>query len=123
MVLVGRIARPHGLRGDVAVHPETDFVEARFERGATVWTRSGDRIEALVVASVRLQGGRPVVAFEGRTRREDVETLAGAELRVPEAMLQPLASGQYYEHQLIGCCVETVRSDVIGPVIRVEGGA
>ena len=33
MVLVGRIARPHGLRGDVVVNPETDFVEERFRRG------------------------------------------------------------------------------------------
>jgi 16S rRNA processing protein RimM len=38
-------------------------------------------------------------------------------------MLQPLESGQYYEHQLIGCRAETVGNDVIGPVIRVEGGA
>ena len=40
MVLVGRIARPHGLRGQVVVNPETDFVEERFVSGATMWTRS-----------------------------------------------------------------------------------
>ena len=40
MVLVGRIARPHGLRGQVIVNPETDFVEERFKTGATFWTRS-----------------------------------------------------------------------------------
>ena len=33
MALVGRIARPHGLRGQVVVNPETDFVEERFRRG------------------------------------------------------------------------------------------
>ena len=40
MVLVGRVARPHGLRGHVVVNPETDFVEERFRPGATLWTRS-----------------------------------------------------------------------------------
>ena len=40
MALVGRIARPHGLRGQVAINPETDFIEERFAEGATVWTRS-----------------------------------------------------------------------------------
>ena len=123
MVLVGLVARPHGLRGQVAVHPETDFVETRFQSGATVWTRCDDRLEALVVESIRLQGGRLVIAFEGHARREDAERLAGAELRVPETMLQPLESGQYYEHQLVGCRVETVGNDVVGSVVRVEGGA
>ena len=44
MVLVGRIARPHGLRGQVVVNPETDFVEERFAAGAALWTgrRGGD---------------------------------------------------------------------------------
>jgi len=64
MVLVGRIARPHGLRGQVIVNPDTDFVEERFVAGATLWTRSSGGEEALVVASMRVQNGRPVVAFE-----------------------------------------------------------
>lgn len=122
MVLVGRVARPHGLRGHVVVHPDTDFVDARFQPGARLWRRVDDRIEPLVVESVRVQNGGPVVAFEGHTRREQVEPLAGAELRVPEAMLRPLESGQYYEHELIGCGVETIGHDPIGVVIRVEGG-
>ena len=40
MVLVGWISRPHGLKGDVVVSPETDFPEERFIKGATLWTRS-----------------------------------------------------------------------------------
>ena len=39
MVLVGRIARPHGVRGQVIVSPETDFVDERFVSGATMWVR------------------------------------------------------------------------------------
>jgi ribosomal 30S subunit maturation factor RimM len=39
MALVGRIGRPHGLRGQVAINPETDFIEQRFAAGARVWTR------------------------------------------------------------------------------------
>lgn len=123
MVLVGRIARPHGLRGQVAVNPETDFVEERFRPGATLWLRTGGQPESLTVASARVQGGRPVIAFEGLSRREDVEPLAGLELRVPEEALQRLEPGRYYEHQLVGCVVETVHQVVLGPVVRVEGGS
>ena len=122
MVLVGRIARPHGLRGQVVVNPETDFVEERFRPGERLWTWTGGREEALTIASARVQNGRPVIAFEGRSRREDVEPLAGLELRVPEDALRPLEAGRYYEHQLVGCVVKTVDGVVLGRVVRVEGG-
>ena len=131
MVLVGRSARPHGLRGQVAVNPETDFVEERFRPGATVWMRGDDRGDVrgdtepqpLIVASARIQNRTPIVAFEGFTRIEDVEPLAGRELRVPESSLTPLEPGRYYEHQLVGCTVETIDGRPVGTVVRIEGGA
>jgi 16S rRNA processing protein RimM len=123
MVLVGRVARTHGIRGQVIVSPETDFIEDRFQTGATLWCRTARGDEQLTVASMRVQNGRPVVGFEGFARIEDVERLAGAELRIPEALLQPLAEGSYYLHQLTGCVVETVSGRQVGPVVRVEGGA
>ena len=123
MVLVGRIARPHGLRGLVVINPETDFVDERFAEGATLWTRSAAGEEQLTVATLRVQNGRPVVGFVGFSRIEDVERLAGLELRVPEEALRPLEAGTYYEHQLVGCTVETVAGDVVGRVAAVEGGA
>jgi 16S rRNA processing protein RimM len=123
LVLVGRIARPHGIRGQVIVNPETDFVENRFRVGARLWTRSARGDEQLTVASTRLQNGRPVVGFEGFSSIEDVERLAGLDLRVPEEELQPLEAGMYYHHQLVGCAVETVSGERVGEVVRVEGGA
>ena len=123
MVLVGRVARPHGLRGQVLINPETDFVEDRFRAGATFWTRSARGDEQLTVTAARVQNGRPVIGFEGFSSIEDVERLAGLDLRVPEEELQPLEPGTYYHHQLIGCAVETVAGERVGDVVRVDGGA
>jgi 16S rRNA processing protein RimM len=123
MVLVGRVARPHGIRGQVIVNPETDFVDDRFRAGATFWTRSARGEEQLTVTSARVQNGRPVIGLEGFSSIEDVQRLAGLELRVPEGELQPLESGMYYHHQLIGCAVETVAGERVGEVVRVNGGA
>jgi 16S rRNA processing protein RimM len=123
MVLVGRIARPHGLRGQVFVNPETDFVEDRFRVGATFWTRSARGDEQLTVTSARVQNGRPVVGFEGFSSIEEVERLAGLDLRVPEDDLQQLDAGVYYHHQLIGCAVETIAGERVGEVVRVNGGS
>jgi len=123
MALVGRIARPHGLRGDVVIAPATDFVEQRFRVGATLWTRSPRGDELLTVEAFRLQNGRPIVTFAGFARIEDVERLAGLELRIDAGELQPLEPGRYYEHDLVGCEVATAGQGVIGTVVRVEGGA
>jgi 16S rRNA processing protein RimM len=123
MVLVGRIARPHGIRGQVIVAPETDFVEDRFQASGTLWCKTTRGIERLTIESMRVQKGRAVVGFEGFARIEDVERLAGAELRVPEHALQPLGDGAYYHHQLIGCVVETIRGERVGDVVAVEGGS
>ncbi|MBI2189310.1 MAG: 16S rRNA processing protein RimM [Acidobacteria bacterium] len=123
MVVVGRIARPHGLRGHVIVNPETDFVDERFRPGADVWVRPASGERRLTIVAARIQGGRPVIAFDGLSRIEDVEAMSGLELRIPEDALQPLESGHYYEHQLVGCRVETMEGVPVGPVVRVEGGA
>ena len=123
MVLVGRIARPHGVRGQVIVNPETDFVEERFASGATMWTRSDRGDEALTISSARLQNGRPVIGFTGFASIDDVERLAGLELRVPETSLRSLEKGAYYQHHLVGCEVETEGGRRVGEVVRVDGGA
>jgi 16S rRNA processing protein RimM len=123
MVLVGTIARPHGLRGHVLVNPETDFIEERFKAGEAFWSRSAAGIERLVIQSARVQNGRPVVVFEGYDSVDAAAPLAGRELRIPEDALQPLGEGTYYHYQLVGCEVETMFGDRIGHVVRVEDGA
>jgi len=123
LVLVGRITRTHGLRGHVVVAAETDFVEERFQPGATFRTLVGGEEETLTLATARVQNGRPIVSFDGYSRIDDVERLLGSQLRVPEASLQPLEPGVYYEHQLVGCQVETVGGEPVGTVARVQGGA
>lgn len=123
MVLVGHIARTHGIRGQVMVTPESDFVEQRFAAGATLWTRSPNGDETLVISSMRVQAGRPVIALAGFDTIDAVERLVGQELRVPQEMLAPLEPNTYYHHELIGCAVETVGGEHVGTVTGVQGGA
>ncbi|HZI79295.1 MAG TPA: ribosome maturation factor RimM [Vicinamibacterales bacterium] len=123
MVLVGRVARTHGIRGHVLVNAETDFVAERFQAGAQVWTRVDGQEQLLRIADARLEGPRPILAFDGYESIEAAERLAGAELRVPESDLLPLPEGSYYLHQLVGCRVETTEGAEIGAVTRVDGGA
>jgi 16S rRNA processing protein RimM len=121
LVLVGTIARPHGLRGQVFVNPVTDFPEERFTVGASFFTQSAGEVSVLRIESVRFQSGRPVIGFVDCGTIEQAETLAGRELRIREDALQPLSEGAYYHHQLVGCGVVTQDGAVLGTVARVEG--
>jgi 16S rRNA processing protein RimM len=121
MAVVARVARPHGLRGEVVLNAETDFAAERFCPGAVLHVGRDGRVETLRVRSAWFQRGRPVVAFDGMDSIEAVEGLAGLELRVPLEGLAPLPEGCYYRHDLVGCRVETVEGAEVGVVVRVEG--
>ena len=117
MAVVGRIARAHGLKGQVIVNLETDFPEARFRPGATLFTAGG----AVKLTTVRFQNGRPVIGIEGIETVNDAEALAGLELRVPVEELAALPVGTFYHHDLVGCAVVTGGGQQVGTVEGVEG--
>jgi 16S rRNA processing protein RimM len=119
MVLVGRIARPHGLRGDVLIAPETDFPEVRFAEGAALFARRDETLVALEIDRSRVHAGKLLVGFRGLERIEDVEGL-GRELRIPESALVPLPEGEYYWYQYVGAPVQTEAGESVGTVVRVE---
>jgi len=121
MALVGRIGRPHGIRGHVLITPDTDFVEDRFKIGSVFWIQASTGEESLTLATVRFNQGRPIVSFEGFESIESIAQLTGSELRIVEEDLSPLESGKFYHHQLIDSVVETLKGEHIGKVIRVEG--
>jgi len=121
MAVVGRVARPHGLRGQVIVNPETDFPEERFQPGAELFVNRGGVAESITITTVRFQQQRPVIGFRGIDDMNAAATLAGAELRVPIDRLAVLPPDTFYRHDLIGCAVETSAGAVIGQVEDVEG--
>jgi 16S rRNA processing protein RimM len=123
MVVVGRITRTFGHRGQVFVKPATDFPEARFAEGALLHTRREGRDETLTVTASRMQQGWPVVGFAGVDTMTDAEALAGLELRVPESALPALPVGSFWEHDLVGCEVVTTSGRELGPVRTVESGS
>jgi len=121
MAGVGRIARAHGLRGQVIVSLETDFPEERFRPGAELFIERNGAVQSLTLTSVRFHRDRPVVGIAGVETMSDAEALAGRELRVPVDRLAPLPGGTFYRHDLIGCRVETPAGELIGTVENVEG--
>lgn len=121
MVAVGRVARPHGRHGAVAINLETDFPERRFRPGSFVYGRCQGRVEALGIESVRFHKGRPILTFKGVDDMDRAEALALCELRVPPTALHELPDDQFYRRTLIGCSVSTDDGVLVGDVVAVEG--
>jgi 16S rRNA processing protein RimM len=119
LLLIGRIARAHGNKGQVIVNPDTDFPDDRFRVGARVLVGAAE--EPRTLTSVRFQQGRPIVGFAGVETMDDAEALAGAELKVPADELATLPEGTYYRHDLVGCEVQDTDGRLIGRVTAVEG--
>ena len=121
MAAVGRIARAHGIRGQVIVNPDTDFLDERFRPGATLFTMRGGAVVEVTLTTARFQNGRPVIGIAGVETMNDAEALAGLELRVPVEELAALPAGTFYHHDLVGCQVVTSGGETVGTVEKVEG--
>ena len=119
LLLVGRVARAHGNRGEVIVNLETDFPDERFRVGEVLLV--GPAGESRAITQARFHQGRPVIALEGIESMSDAEALAGAELKVPASAVRPLAPGVFYRHDLVGCDVRAVDGRHVGRVSAVEG--
>ncbi len=122
---VGRIGRPHGLRGDVTVDVRSDDPKRRFAAGVELRTDPANR-GPLRVAGYRVISGVNVVRFEGCDDRNTAETLRGTLLVVDvEALPELLDDDDFYDHQLIGLQVRLAGSNAeantesIGEVIDV----
>lgn len=77
-VLVARIGKPHGLRGEVTVQVHTDVPHERFVVGAAFGT-DPDR-GALTVRAARVHNGIQLLAFEEASDRTAAEALRGTRL-------------------------------------------
>jgi 16S rRNA processing protein RimM len=114
-VAVGRVARAHGVQGEVAVLVLSE-VEDRFAPGATLWLEDG---RALTVESSTPHRGRLLVRFREVRNREQAEGLQRALLVVPESSSPSLPEGSWWDHQIEGCAVETDRGRALGTVREV----
>lgn len=118
-VRIGRIGRPHGVRGEVTVKVHTDDPAARFAAGAELLTDPPER-GPLTVVGARRSGPVMVVAFVDVGDRTAAESLRGTTLLLDEAELPPpTEEDEYYDHQLVGLTVRNRAGTVLGAVADV----
>jgi 16S rRNA processing protein RimM len=118
-VTVGRIGRPHGVRGDVVVGVRTDEPELRFARGSRLDTDPVG-VGPLTVAGHRWHSGELLVRFEEIGDRTAAAEIGGTWLLVDSAALDPLDDpDEFRDGDLVGLSVRTVDGTVVGTVADV----
>ncbi|WP_329091255.1 MULTISPECIES: ribosome maturation factor RimM [unclassified Streptosporangium] len=118
-LVVGRIGRPHGLRGDVSVEVRTDEPDRRFAPGTALATDPAST-GPLVVESRRWHSGILLVRFEGVTGRDQAEELRGTMLVIDSDDIPPSDDpDEFYDHQLIGLTVVKPDGEAVGEVSDV----
>lgn len=138
LLIVGRIGRPHGIRGEVTVVVRTDEPDERFAVGSVLRTdptaaaaasapprtSHGELVrvpERLTVEATRWHQGRLLVLFAGIYDRNFAEALRGTLLLVDsDEVTEPTDPDEFHDHQLIGLTVVTPAGERLGEVARIE---
>ena len=123
-VIVGRVGRPHGIRGELVIGVRTDEPDLRFAVGAVLDVHAepeptGDQ-PTLTVARARWHSGQLLVAFEGITDRTAAGELTGSWLSVDSGQLPRTGDpDEFRDHELIGLSVRTPDGGLVGVVTDV----
>ena len=103
-LVVGRVLRPHGVHGELAVDVLSDAPD-RFSPGAELGAGDPDGdgpLRLVTVTAARLHLGRLLVRLEGVEDRDAAGELRGALLSIPMEAARPLAADEFWPHQLVG---------------------
>ncbi len=119
-LLVGKVVKPHGLRGEVLVRVLSDN-PSRFDDGASLmWGPDADSVEPVTILSSRNHKGALLVFFEGVNSLEEAELLREWKLFVNVADVDELEDEDaFWEHQVIGLSVVHADGRVLGKVAEV----
>jgi len=113
---IGRISKPHGLKGDVKVCPASSNYSVFRESSDVYLPPEGKVRQKLHIFRVRAQGRYLVLHFRGLDVLEDVEPLRGKMISLPEGDFPPLPEGECYQFQIIGMEVLTESGEQLGTV-------
>jgi 16S rRNA processing protein RimM len=119
-LVVARIGRAHGIKGEVTVEVRTDEPELRLAPGAVLATDPA-ATGPLTIASGRVHSGRLLLRFEGVADRTAAEALRNT-LLIAEVDPEELPEGEdeYYDHQLIDLDVVTEDGTEVGRITEIS---
>lgn len=123
LICIGIVKSAHGVRGEMKLFPLTDAPEYyRAVEEVVLATKNGLTVHP--VQKLQMVGRFWQLALKDISDRTAAELLKGAEVLLDKDALKPLEGDEYFQHELIGCTVETVDGKNVGQVTHImETGA
>lgn len=118
---VGKVVNTHGIRGELKVVSQTDFMEERFAVGNELILLNAEMTQQIpvTVQSSRIHKEMIIVKLKGYDNINEVEKYKGWSLKVTKDNLVELEEGEYYQHQIIGCRVVTDEGEELGVISEI----
>ncbi|MEA1996302.1 MAG: ribosome maturation factor RimM [Gemmatimonadota bacterium] len=119
-LLIGRIVKPHGIRGELGVISLTEWPDLRFQPGAELFIGPDEKsLSETVIDSVRPYRQGYLVLLDICPDRSAAEALRGWNLYISSSEAPEPSPGSYYHHELLGLAVRDEAGNELGRVSAI----
>jgi len=116
-LLLGKIAKAHGMRGEVKIFPYSGQPEnMKAYRELVLVNDRGSLSHPLTVQSSKVQGKMAITRFQSITSRDKAEDIEGAGVLIARKYLPELTEDEFYWHQYVGKTVADLKEQDIGKI-------
>jgi 16S rRNA processing protein RimM len=118
-LIIGKVLRPFGIKGETKVLPITDDA-VRFRDVGHVFLKDGSGYRRSAVEQVKMSGNRVILKLASVSSRDEAEALRNRLLYIDRQHAAPLDESSHYYYDILGCTVKSVQGQVIGRVHDIQ---
>jgi 16S rRNA processing protein RimM len=121
MICVGKILKPHGIKGEIKLLPLTDYIDERFKIGNSLYIKDkAGNFNVYYIENYKIFKKNIILKLKGLYDINSVEDLINQYIYITEKDLHPLQKGSYYIYQIIGLNVYEENGEYLGKIVEIN---
>ena len=116
---IGKVVNTFGIKGELKVVSESDFVDYRYAVGKTIYIKLRNTIKEVRVSSYRVHKGNILITIDKIYDINEVEKYIGADVLADKSDVPPLEDGEFYIDDVVGLDAYDETGEIIGKVVDV----
>ena len=114
---IGKVIGTFGIKGELKIYSESDFIEERFKKGNKVYFKAGRQEIEVTVSSYKIHKNNILITINNLNNINDVEKYVGYEVYSDQDIT--LEEDEFLVDDLIGLTVYNEQKELIGEVLDV----